>query len=95
MPNHHLCFADKEGVSACSEIDTGRLWGKATTARWIKKKNRNQDAFINGDVGIMVATSAFGMGVDKKDVGMVIHYEISDSLKIIYRKPDAQAGMKR
>ena len=45
------------------------------------QKSQNQDAFINGDVGIMVATSAFGMGVDKKDVGMVIHYEISDSLE--------------
>lgn len=46
-----------------------------------KEKSENQDAFIRGDVGIMVATSAFGMGVDKKDVGMVIHYEISDSLE--------------
>jgi len=46
-----------------------------------QEKSENQDAFINGDVQIMVATSAFGMGVDKKDVGMVIHYEISDSLE--------------
>ncbi|MBW6492425.1 MAG: RecQ family ATP-dependent DNA helicase [Lentimicrobium sp.] len=46
-----------------------------------KEKSENQDAFIAGTVNIMVATSAFGMGVDKKDVGMVIHYEISDSLE--------------
>lgn len=44
-------------------------------------KSINQDSFINGETQIMVATSAFGMGVDKKDVGMVIHYEISDSLE--------------
>ena len=46
-----------------------------------QEKSANQDAFISGDVQIMVATSAFGMGVDKKDVGMVIHDEISDSLE--------------
>lgn len=46
-----------------------------------QQKTENQDAFIAGQVQIMVATSAFGMGVDKKDVGMVIHYEISDSLE--------------
>lgn len=46
-----------------------------------QEKSENQDAFINGETQIMVATSAFGMGVDKKDVGMVIHYEISDSLE--------------
>ncbi len=44
-------------------------------------KAENQNAFIRGEVSVMVATSAFGMGVDKKDVGMVIHYEISDSLE--------------
>ena len=46
-----------------------------------REKTENQNAFMNGEVQIMVATSAFGMGVDKKDVGMVIHYEISDSLE--------------
>jgi ATP-dependent DNA helicase RecQ len=47
----------------------------------VKEKTANQDAFVKGEVQIMVATSAFGMGVDKKDIGMVIHYEISDSLE--------------
>ena len=45
------------------------------------EKTANQNAFIGGSVDIMVATSAFGMGVDKSDVGMVIHYDISDSLE--------------
>ncbi|MDE6410583.1 MAG: RecQ family ATP-dependent DNA helicase [Muribaculaceae bacterium] len=44
-------------------------------------KIANQDAFMNDKVRIIVATSAFGMGVDKKDVGLVIHYDISDSLE--------------
>ena len=41
----------------------------------------NQDAFMNDQVRIIVATSAFGMGVDKKDVSLVVHYDISDSLE--------------
>ncbi len=44
-------------------------------------KTANQEAFMNDEVRIIVATSAFGMGVDKKDVGLVIHYDISDSLE--------------
>ena len=46
-----------------------------------EEKVANQDAFMSGRVRIIVATSAFGMGVDKKDVGLVIHYNISDSLE--------------
>ena len=46
-----------------------------------EEKIANQDAFMNDQVRIIVATSAFGMGVDKKDVGLVVHYDISDSLE--------------
>ena len=45
------------------------------------EKIRIQNEFLQGKIRIIVATSAFGMGVDKKDVGLVIHYDISDSLE--------------
>ena len=45
------------------------------------EKVENQNAFMSGDAQVIVATSAFGMGVDKKDVGLVVHYNISDSLE--------------
>lgn len=46
-----------------------------------EEKIRNQNDFMAGDIRIIVATSAFGMGVDKSDVGLVVHYQISDSLE--------------
>ena len=45
------------------------------------EKVKNQNAFMSGEAQVIVATSAFGMGVDKKDVGLVVHYNISDSLE--------------
>ena len=45
------------------------------------EKIRNQNAFMSGEVQVIVATSAFGMGVDKSDVGLVVHFDISDSLE--------------
>lgn len=44
-------------------------------------KIKNQDAFMNGEINIIVATTAFGMGVNKDDVKNVIHYNISNSLE--------------
>ena len=44
-------------------------------------KIANQEAFMNNEVPVIVATSAFGMGVDKSDVRLVVHYDISDSLE--------------
>ncbi len=45
------------------------------------EKVKNQNDFMCGEAQVIVATSAFGMGVDKKDVGLVVHYNISDSLE--------------
>ena len=47
----------------------------------VNEKVKNQDDFINNRVQVIVATSAFGMGVDKSDVKLVIHYDISNSLE--------------
>ena len=46
-----------------------------------REKIASQNSFIQGETQIIVATSALGMGVDKKDVRLVIHYDISDSLE--------------
>lgn len=45
------------------------------------EKFQNQDDFMSDNVRIIVATSAFGMGVDKDDVGLVVHYDIAGSLE--------------
>lgn len=61
----------------------------------MKREERitNQNRFMQGEVDIIVATSAFGMGVDKENVGMVIHYDLSESLEN-YLQESGRAGRK-
>jgi len=44
-------------------------------------KSNTQAAWINGDVKLIVATTAFGMGIDKADVRYIIHYQVPSSLE--------------
>lgn len=49
-------------------------------------RDKRQREFIGGAVRVMVATNAFGMGVDKADVRMVIHVDMPDSLEAYYQE---------
>ncbi|MDR5839079.1 ATP-dependent DNA helicase RecQ [Caballeronia sp. LZ034LL] len=63
-------------------VEAGRYHGKLSSA----ERSESQDAFMEDRVRVMVATNAFGMGIDKPDIRFVIHAQMPGSLDAYYQE---------
>ncbi len=52
----------------------------------MEERNRVQDEFMSGDSQVVVATNAFGMGVDKSNVRTIIHYDLPGTIEAYYQE---------
>ena len=81
------CFSRKDTEKLVTDLNQRGLNATAYHAGLDAKKRReNQERFIRDEVNIMVATIAFGMGIDKPDVRLVIHHSLPKSIEGYYQE---------
>ena len=49
-------------------------------------RNEQQELFLRDEISVMVATSAFGMGIDKSNIRYVIHYQLPKNMESYYQE---------
>ncbi|GIN56341.1 ATP-dependent DNA helicase RecQ [Lederbergia ruris] len=64
----------------------GVLVGRYHAGLSEKKRNEEQERFLYDDVTVMVATNAFGMGINKSNVRFVVHYHIPRNMESYYQE---------
>ena len=65
-----------------AEIPVARYHGRLSA----RERRETQDRFMRGELKAIVATNAFGMGIDKSDIRFVIHYDIPGSIDAYYQE---------
>ena len=75
--------AEDVHAALCADgVAAGLYHGKRRAA----ERDAAQEAFMDGSTRVMVATNAFGMGIDKADVRFVLHYQLPGSLDAYYQE---------
>lgn len=81
------CFSRNQVNELCEELDERGFSVKPYHAGLSDKdRMRNQEKFIKDDVSIIVATVAFGMGINKPNVRFVIHYDLPKNIESYYQE---------
>ncbi|HEX3656933.1 MAG TPA: RecQ family ATP-dependent DNA helicase [Pirellulales bacterium] len=75
-----------EELAELIRLRTGRTSGAYHAGMTSEERHAAQDAFMQGASEIVVATTAFGMGIDKADVRFVVHYNLPGSLEGYYQE---------
>ncbi len=81
------CLARKTVEEVCDKLNDAGICATRYHAGLSEKERRcNQEDFIYDRKSVMVATNAFGMGIDKSDVAFVVHYNMPKNLESYYQE---------